>query len=269
MIQFFLSQSPVFQALIAGCFTWGITAAGASLVFLVRTVNQRLLDGMMGFAAGVMIAASVWSLLIPSIGMAEEAGGFPWVPAATGFAAGWIFLWVLDRGIPHLHIGFPVEKAEGPKSSFHQYHPSRNRNHAPQHSRGPRHRCCVRRCCGRVAFCRSCWCPCAHHRYRDPEFSRGARYIHAVTAGRAVKTEKFLVRSAFQRLWNLTCCRSSRRACYAAPSPVCTCVCGRCNVLRSGRGGDPRVPVNGNEGSATLGFLIGFLVMMILDVALG
>ena len=120
MIKFFLSQPPALQAFIAGCFTWGVTAAGASLVFLVRTVNQRLLDGMLGFAAGVMIAASVWSLLIPSIGMAGEAGGLPWVPAATGFAAGWIFLWMLDRGIPHLHIGLPVEKAEGPKTSFHR-----------------------------------------------------------------------------------------------------------------------------------------------------
>lgn len=120
VIEYFCSQPPVLQALLAGCFTWGITALGASVVFLTRTASQRFLDGMMGFAAGVMIAASFWSLLAPSIAMAEEIGSIPWVPAAIGFAAGWIFLWVLDRGIPHLHIGFPIEKAEGPKSSFHR-----------------------------------------------------------------------------------------------------------------------------------------------------
>jgi ZIP family zinc transporter len=81
-------------------------------------VNQRLLDGMMGFAAGVMIAASFWSLLIPAISLAEDMGTVPWVPAMAGFMAGWIFLMALDRLVPHLHIGFPEEKAEGPKSSL-------------------------------------------------------------------------------------------------------------------------------------------------------
>ncbi|MDD1670347.1 MAG: ZIP family metal transporter [Methanomicrobiales archaeon] len=116
MIEFFLGQHPVVQAFIAGCFTWTVTALGASLVFLTRGFNQRLLDGMMGFAAGVMIAASFWSLLIPAITMAEEAGALPWFPAAVGFAAGWLFLWALHLGIPHLHIGF--SEAEGPKSSL-------------------------------------------------------------------------------------------------------------------------------------------------------
>jgi len=116
VIEFFVGQNPVFQALMAGSFTWGITALGASVVFLTRTVNQRLLDGMMGFAAGVMIAASFWSLLIPAITLAEEAGGLPWFPAAIGFSAGWVFLWVLHMLIPHLHVGFA--EAEGPKSSL-------------------------------------------------------------------------------------------------------------------------------------------------------
>jgi len=116
VIESFLTLPAVLQALIAGCFTWGITALGASVVFLTRTVNQRLLDGMMGFAAGVMIAASFWSLLIPSIRMAGESGNIPWLPAAVGFAAGWIFLWVLHLVIPHLHFGF--SEAEGPKSSL-------------------------------------------------------------------------------------------------------------------------------------------------------
>ena len=68
----FTALNPVVQALLAGCFTWGVTALGASLVFFTRRVNRKLLDGMMGFAAGVMIAASFWSLLVPSIDMAEE-----------------------------------------------------------------------------------------------------------------------------------------------------------------------------------------------------
>ncbi|MDD1657255.1 MAG: ZIP family metal transporter [Methanomicrobiales archaeon] len=118
MLEFFLSLDPVAQALLAGCFTWGVTALGASAVFLTRSVNQRLLDGMMGFAAGVMIAASFWSLLLPAIAMAEEIGAVPWMPAAVGFVAGWLFLMALDRLVPHLHIGFPDEKAEGPKSSL-------------------------------------------------------------------------------------------------------------------------------------------------------
>ncbi|MDD1659887.1 MAG: ZIP family metal transporter, partial [Methanomicrobiales archaeon] len=118
MLSFFFSLDPVAQALLAGCFTWSVTALGASAVFLTRSVNQRLLDGMMGFAAGVMISASFWSLLIPSIAMAEETGAVPWIPAAAGFAAGWLFILVLDRLVPHLHIGFPEEKAEGPKTSL-------------------------------------------------------------------------------------------------------------------------------------------------------
>jgi ZIP family zinc transporter len=118
VIDTFLTLPAVVQALIAGCFTWGITALGASVVFLTRSVNQRVLDGMMGFAAGVMIAASFWSLLIPSILMADESGSIPWLPAALGFAAGWIFLWVLHSVIPHLHIGF--SEAKGPKSSLNR-----------------------------------------------------------------------------------------------------------------------------------------------------
>jgi ZIP family zinc transporter len=120
MIEIFSSLNPITQALLAGCFTWGITALGASVVFATRTFNQRLLDGMMGFAAGVMIAASFWSLLIPSIAIAEDIGTIPWVPAAIGFSAGWTLLWALDRLVPHLHVGFPEEKTEGIKSSFHR-----------------------------------------------------------------------------------------------------------------------------------------------------
>lgn len=108
------------QALLGGCFTWSFTALGAAVVFLTRRFNQRLLDGMLGLAGGVMVAASFWSLLVPALEMAGETQVVPWLPVAFGFAAGWIFLMILDRIIPHLHIGFPVEEAEGMKSSFHR-----------------------------------------------------------------------------------------------------------------------------------------------------
>ena len=91
MIDFFVALSPVNQALIATFFTWGMTAIGAALVFTTKTINQKLMDGMLGFAGGVMIAASFWSLLSPAIEMAES-GPFPsWFPAAVGFLLGGIF----------------------------------------------------------------------------------------------------------------------------------------------------------------------------------
>lgn len=114
MIEFFTQLSPVAQALIATTFTWLVTALGAATVFLVRKVNRKLLDGMLGFAAGVMIAASYWSLLAPAIEMTRETSDVPvWLPAAVGFLAGGIFIRMLDLFIPHLHLGFPVDEAEG------------------------------------------------------------------------------------------------------------------------------------------------------------
>lgn len=96
---------PVVQALLAGSFTWFITALGASLVFFTRELSQRLLDAMLGFAAGVMIAASVWSLIIPAIELSEARGNIGWMPAAIGVLAGAIFLRFADAFIPHLHLG--------------------------------------------------------------------------------------------------------------------------------------------------------------------
>lgn len=105
--------NPIIQALLAGLFTWGITALGAAGVFLAKEVNRKLLDTMLGFAAGVMIAASYWSLLEPAIAMGEE-GRFPaWIPAAIGFLLGGIFLQLLDAILPHLHLGLPTKEAEG------------------------------------------------------------------------------------------------------------------------------------------------------------
>src|SRR6056297_548098 len=116
--QWFLEMGPISQAFLAGLFTWGLTALGASVVFLTKNVSQTVLDSMLGFAAGVMIAASVWSLIIPSIEMTEAMGGIGWLPAATGFLVGGLFLRVCDAFLPHLHIGSPRSDAEGVRTSW-------------------------------------------------------------------------------------------------------------------------------------------------------
>lgn len=107
---------PVLMALVATLFTWGVTALGASLVVVTRRVDQRLLDSMNGFAAGVMLAASYWSLLAPAIRLAEESGSAAWLAPSVGFAAGCAFLWTADRLLPHLHPGLPRSAAEGPRT---------------------------------------------------------------------------------------------------------------------------------------------------------
>lgn len=116
--KWFLSVNPVYQSLIGGLFTWGLTALGAALVFFFKTIRQKILDAMLGFAAGVMIAASFWSLLAPSIEMSVAQGVISWMPAVVGFLTGGIFLRICDAYLPHLHIGFPMEEAEGVETSW-------------------------------------------------------------------------------------------------------------------------------------------------------
>jgi ZIP family zinc transporter len=113
MADWFVGLHPVLQALLATLFTWGVTALGASLVFFFKTINRKVLDAMLGFAAGVMIAASFWSLLAPAIEMSENMGLIPWVPAVVGFLLGGVFLRGIDMVLPHLHLGLPIEEAEG------------------------------------------------------------------------------------------------------------------------------------------------------------
>lgn len=114
MIDFLTQISPVWQALVATIFTWLVTALGAAAVFFFKEVNRKLLDGMLGFAAGVMIAASYWSLLAPALEMSQETSNVPvWVPAAVGFLCGGAFIRMIDLFLPHLHLGFPVAEAEG------------------------------------------------------------------------------------------------------------------------------------------------------------
>lgn len=113
------SFHPVIQALLATTFTWFLTALGATAVFFTKKVNQKVLDGLMGFAAGVMIAASYWSLLAPAIEMAADQASVPsWLPAAIGFLLGGIFLAAVDKILPHLHLNAPRDAAEGLKTTW-------------------------------------------------------------------------------------------------------------------------------------------------------
>ncbi|MEJ5226757.1 ZIP family metal transporter [Thermodesulfovibrio sp.] len=110
--------SPISLALFAGFFTWTLTAFGASLVFFFKNVSRKILDTALGFAAGVMIAASFWSLLDPAIEMAQNFPIPSWIPPASGFVLGALFLRLIDMLLPHLHFQSPIEKAEGIKTSF-------------------------------------------------------------------------------------------------------------------------------------------------------
>jgi ZIP family zinc transporter len=110
--------NPILLALIAGLFTWGVTTLGAATVFLTKEVNKTLLNAMLGFSAGVMIAASFWSLLAPAIEMSAQAGIPKWLPACIGFMAGGAFLRLMDKFLPHLHLNMPIDKAEGIKTNW-------------------------------------------------------------------------------------------------------------------------------------------------------
>ncbi|MFO7892752.1 MAG: ZIP family metal transporter [Longimicrobiales bacterium] len=113
MSEWFQGLDPIAQAVLAGVFTWSVTAAGAAVVLLYRGFSRRLLDSMLGFAAGVMIAASFFSLLLPAIEMAETTGTPAWVPATVGFIAGAVFLRAADAVLPHLHPFLEIDEAEG------------------------------------------------------------------------------------------------------------------------------------------------------------
>ena len=113
-------NSPVLQALYASLFTWGLTALGASFVFFFKKMNRAIFDGMLGFTGGVMVAASFWSLLSPAIEMSEGDGFTKVIPAALGFLGGALFLYGLDKIMPHLHINFRESEKEGVKTEWHR-----------------------------------------------------------------------------------------------------------------------------------------------------
>lgn len=120
LVSWFISLNPIYQVLMATLFTWFMTALGAAMVFPFKTINKKLLNGMLGFAAGVMIAASFWSLLSPAIEMAEQSSTPSWIPAVVGFLSGGAFLLIVDKLLPHLHLGQSTKEAEGIKTSWHR-----------------------------------------------------------------------------------------------------------------------------------------------------
>ncbi len=120
LIDWFVALSPVKQAFLATCLTWGVTAFGAAFVFFFKTINRKVLDFMLGFAGGVMLAASFWSLLNPAIEMAKATYDLYWIPALVGFLMGGAFLFMADKLLPHLHLGYPRSQAEGIKTSWNR-----------------------------------------------------------------------------------------------------------------------------------------------------
>jgi ZIP family zinc transporter len=120
VLEWLALRPPVVQALVAGVGTWALTAAGAALVLAARRPGRVALDGLYGFAAGVMVAASFWSLLAPAIELSTAMGHAPWSPPLVGFLAGGLFLWLMNRLLPHLHPGDPLERAEGPRTTWHR-----------------------------------------------------------------------------------------------------------------------------------------------------
>jgi len=118
MANWFAELTPVLQALLATTFTWALTALGAATVFVLPGLPRRAFDAMLGFAAGVMVAASYWSLLAPAVAL-SRGGRVPfWIPPASGFLLGGTFLWGVDKVLPHLHPGLPMEEAEGVRTGL-------------------------------------------------------------------------------------------------------------------------------------------------------
>ncbi|MBD1427486.1 ZIP family metal transporter [Sphingobacterium arenae] len=116
VINYLSEINPVLAALYASTFTWLVTALGAAFVFFFKTMNRNFLDSMLGFTGGVMVAASIWSLLIPAINMSEGEGFIQVFPAVMGFLMGAGFLFALDKLLPHFHVNF--RQVEGVKSPW-------------------------------------------------------------------------------------------------------------------------------------------------------
>lgn len=118
MLNYIKQLHPLLQALVAGGVAWLLGGVGAAFIFIKKDFSQKWFDFMLGFAGGIMIAASFWSLLEPAIKMSEGSGMAPWIPAASGFLIGAILLRLFDMLLPHLHLGFPETESEGPKTSW-------------------------------------------------------------------------------------------------------------------------------------------------------
>ena len=120
IVNYLREIDPTLAAFYATLFTWGLTAIGASLVFFFKKMNRKLFDGMLGFTGGVMVAASFWSLLAPGIEMSPGEGFIKTIPAVTGFGLGALFIFALDKILPHLHVNFKMSEKEGIKTPWHK-----------------------------------------------------------------------------------------------------------------------------------------------------
>jgi zinc transporter, ZIP family len=118
MNDFFKDSHPILQALIAGTITWGMTSIGAAMVFMGKEISKKTFDVMLGFAGGVLLAASFWSMLLPAVQLSQSSGLSPFIPITIGFILGVITFWSIDKILPHLHPNFPLEKAEGIKTNW-------------------------------------------------------------------------------------------------------------------------------------------------------
>lgn len=120
MLETFATWPAIWQALAATLFTWALTAVGAGVVFFFKEINRKALDTALGFTAGVMIAASFWSLLNPAIALSEEMGMIKWLPALVGFLAGAFSMRLVDYILPHVHLFGEMSTVEGVKTSWHR-----------------------------------------------------------------------------------------------------------------------------------------------------
>jgi zinc transporter ZupT len=178
MLETFSTWPVVWQALAATTFTWALTALGAGVVFFFKEVSRKALDAALGFTAGVMIAASFWSLLNPAIDLSEEMGMVKWIPPLVGFLAGAVSMRLVDYVLPPVHLFGQMEEAEGVKTRW-QRTTLLAGDHTPQHSRGPRDRRRVRRGGGGFRLRQLLGRRRPHDRHRHPELSRRHRGVGA------------------------------------------------------------------------------------------
>ncbi|HET8838203.1 MAG TPA: ZIP family metal transporter [Flavobacteriaceae bacterium] len=120
VIDYLENIDPILAAFYATLFTWGVTALGASFVFLFKNMSRAFFDGMLGFTGGVMVAASFWSLLAPAIEMSSGSSFEKVLPSVIGFGLGALFIFSLDKILPHLHINFRESEKEGIKTPWHK-----------------------------------------------------------------------------------------------------------------------------------------------------
>ena len=270
MIAFLEQFSPVIQALFATIFTWGVTALGAAGVFLSKEISRKLLDGMLGFAAGVMIAASYWSLLAPAIDISESLGVPSYLPPAIGFMTGGIVLWAIDRTLPHLHLNMPTETAEGVKTTWHRsilLVLAITMHNLPE---GMAVGVAFGAAAAGIPGASLAWCNCSGDRYWHSKLSR--RFGHFCP----LRREGF---SRFRSFWygQLSAVVEPIGAVIGAAAviamrqilPYALAFAAGAMIFVVIEELIPEAEQGQNTDIATAGAMLGFTVMMILDVALG